>query len=70
MNPMNHARPRRRRVSVALAGVLAGLLGGLLGGCGPMTPAQQEAAELRQYCAINPGRNPERCMLFLNPPGL
>lgn len=60
---MNQWRLARVWVSV-------GLLGVVLGGCAPMTPAQKEAVELRQYCSVNPGRDPERCMIFLNSPGL
>lgn len=63
MNPRRWAR-------MGLSVGLAGLFGALLAACAPLTPAQKEAVELRQYCSINPGRDPERCMVFLNPPGL
>jgi hypothetical protein len=40
-----------------------------LSACGPMTPAQQEAAERNRLCSTNPLAHPERCAVFIGGPG-
>jgi hypothetical protein len=55
---------------IALAAAVLGVVSALsTTGCAPMTPAQQEAAELRAYCGTRPERDLERCWVFVGSPG-
>jgi hypothetical protein len=53
----------------ALRGLLLWIGLAIVAGCAPMTPAQQDAVELRRHCERNPLADLERCFAFVGSPG-